>query len=84
MGLARPTRLIFYHKNLIQYNYDSDRNLRNADANISLCCEYVRSLLCFVTPTGNKVKLWNALTGKTKKIFQNISKHEITAFHIHA
>lgn len=83
VGLSNPTRLIFYHKNLVVYNYNNDYNLKNADANISLSCEYVQSLLCFVTPTGNKIKLWNALTGKTKKIFQNISKNEITAFYLH-
>ena len=82
MSLAKPTRLVFFHKGILQYNYDSGKNMKNADENISLCCEYIQSLLCFVTPNGNKVKLWNALTGKTKKLFQNISKHEITAFYV--
>jgi hypothetical protein len=36
--------------------------------------------LCFYTPAGNKIKLWNALTGDVKKIFSDITNGEITCF----
>ena len=36
--------------------------------------------MAFFTPAGNKIKIWNALTGDIKKIFSDVTAHEITAF----
>jgi hypothetical protein len=36
--------------------------------------------LLFLTPSGNKVKVWNALNGDVSKIFLDICSSDITCF----
>ena len=36
--------------------------------------------MAFFTPAGNKIKIWNALTGDIKRIYSDITTGEITAF----
>ena len=36
--------------------------------------------MAFYTPAGNKIKIWNALTGDVKKIYSDVTPNEITAF----
>jgi WD40 repeat protein len=36
--------------------------------------------MAFFTPAGNKIKIWNALTGDIKRIYSDITVGEITAF----
>lgn len=36
--------------------------------------------MSFFTPAGNKIKIWNALTGDIKRIYSDITPSEITAF----
>lgn len=36
--------------------------------------------MAFFTPAGNKIKIWNALTGDIKRIYSEITPGEITAF----
>lgn len=33
-----------------------------------------------MTPTGNKIKVWNSLNGEILKIFSDITKGDITVF----
>ena len=38
--------------------------------------------MSFYTPTGKRVKVWNALTGDINKIYSNMAKTDITAFEL--
>lgn len=62
------------------YEYDKNYNPNFVDDYVALCAKFVPSSLSFFTPHGNKVKIWNGLTGDIKKIYSDITKSEITAF----
>jgi WD40 repeat protein len=67
-----------YGKGLNFLEYDRHNNVTSADENVSICAEFIASNLTLLTPVGNKVKVWNLLTGEVKKIFSNLTKSDIS------
>jgi hypothetical protein len=70
--IPKPLRIVIPGKNLLCFEYDRNNNLTSADENLTICTKFVPSSLCLLTPVGNKVKLWNLLTGEVKKIFSDL------------
>lgn len=77
--LNSPTKVILYGKNIYTFGYDKNNTLTSADENVSLCARFVANSLCLMTPVGNKVKLWNLLTGEIKKIFSDLTRADISS-----
>lgn len=82
--LQKPLKLVIYGKCLNFLEYDRHNNLTSADENVSICAEFIPSNLTLLTPVGNKVKVWNLLTGEIKKIFSNLTKSEISTCNLDA
>jgi WD40 repeat protein len=76
--LTKPLKLIVIGKNMSFLEYDRNNNLTSADENVSICAQFIPSNLTLLTPVGNKIKVWNLLTGEVKKIFSNLSKTDIS------
>lgn len=55
------------------YEYDKNYNPHSVDDFPAICCKYDPFSFCFLTPHGNKLKVWNALTGDIKKIYSDIT-----------
>ena len=72
--------MAFCGRSISLYEYDKNYNPKFVDDFVAICCIFVPSQLAFYTPAGNKIKLWNALTGDIKKIFSDITQGEITIF----
>lgn len=77
--LNSPTKVVLFGKNIYTFGYDKNNSLTSADENVSLCARFVANSLCLMTPVGNKVKLWNLLTGEIKKIFSDLTKSDISS-----
>ena len=77
--IPQPLKILLVGKNLYAFGYDKNNTLTSADENVSLCARFVAGSLSLMTPVGNKVKLWNLLTGEVKKIFSDLSKSDISA-----
>lgn len=78
--IPRPLKLVVSGRSISLYEYDKNYNPNFVDDYVALCAKFVPSSLSFFTPHGNKVKIWNGLTGDIKKIYSDITKSEITAF----
>lgn len=78
--ISRPLKLVISGRSISLYEYDKNYNPNFVDDYVALCAKFVPSSLSFFTPHGNKVKIWNGLTGDIKKIYSDITKSEITAF----
>ncbi|EGR33574.1 hypothetical protein IMG5_048910 [Ichthyophthirius multifiliis] len=78
--IPKPLKLAFCGRTISIYEYDKNYNPNSVDDFVAICCAFVPSQLSFYTPAGNKIKLWNALTGDVKKIFSDITNGEITCF----
>lgn len=76
--LTKPLKIIVIGKTLSFLEYDRNNNLTSADENVSICAKFIPSNLTLLTPVGNKIKVWNLLTGEVKKIFSNLSKTDIS------
>ncbi len=59
-------------RTLSVYEYDKNFNPHSADEYVATCAKFVKTSLSILTPVGNKVKVWNALTGDLKKIYSDI------------
>jgi hypothetical protein len=77
--LTNPLKLIVIGKTLSFLEYDRNNNLTSADENVSICAKFIPSNLTLLTPVGNKIKVWNLLTGEVKRIFSNLSKTDISS-----
>lgn len=77
--VPNPLKVVIMGKNIYAYGYDKNNSLSSADENVSLCARFVAGSLSLLTPVGNKVKLWNLLTGEIKKIFSDLSKTDIAS-----
>lgn len=62
------------------FEYDKLYNPLTTDDTPSICCKFIEEHLLFLTPAGNKVKVWNVLNGEISKIFLNITMSDITCF----
>ena len=78
--IPKPLKLVVSGRSISLYEYDKNYNPNFVDDYVALCAKFVPSSLSFYTPHGNKVKIWNGLTGDIKKIYSDITKSEITAF----
>ena len=78
--IPRPLKLVLSGRSISLYEYDKNYNPNFVDDYVALCAKFVPSSLSFFTPHGNKIKIWNGLTGDIKKIYSDITKAEITAF----
>ena len=78
--ITRPLKLVVSGRSISLYEYDKNYNPNFVDDYVALCAKFVPSSLSFFTPHGNKIKIWNGLTGDIKKIYSDITKAEITAF----
>ncbi|CAG9334724.1 unnamed protein product [Blepharisma stoltei] len=67
--IPKLQRLIFGGKSLVFYDYDKNCSPHLVDDNIPLGCYYTPNSQKMVTPIVNKVKLWNALTGKYENFY---------------
>lgn len=76
--LHKQLKIVLYGKGLNFLEYDRHNNVTSADENVSICAEFIASNLTLLTPVGNKVKVWNLLTGEVKKIFSNLTKSDIS------
>lgn len=76
--LTKPLKLVVIGKSISFLEYDRNNNLTSADENVSICAQFIPSNLTLLTPVGNKIKVWNLLTGEVKKIFSNLSKTDIS------
>ena len=77
--MQNPLKIVLYGKNIYTFGYDKNNSLTSADENVSLCARFVAGSLSLITPVGNKVKLWNLLTGEVKRIFSDLSKSDISS-----
>jgi hypothetical protein len=73
--INNPLKLVFVGKSLSIYEYDKNYNPDSADENTVICCRYVKNLLSFFTPAGNKIKIWSALNGDVEKIYMDVSQN---------
>lgn len=82
--IPKPLKLAFCGRSVSLYEYDKNYNPNFVDDYVAICCLFVPSQLAFFTPAGNKIKIWNALTGDIRKIFSDITQGEITVFKLDA
>ena len=80
--LKNPLKLVISGKQLSFLEYDRNDSLTSADENVSICAKFIPSTLSLLTPVGNKIKLWNLLTGEVKKIFADITKNDISCVNL--
>lgn len=80
MAIGAYTRLAALGRNILFYDYDKDYNPKVVDEYMPLCAELHPTTLEFVIPAGRSVKIWDALTGKIKKIYKDLTKSDITLF----
>lgn len=76
--IKNPLKILMTGKNVYTFGYDKNNNITSADENVAICTKFVPEALALLTPVGNKVKLWNILTGEVKKIFSELSKTDIS------
>ena len=55
------------------------QNQIHSDINVGVMCFMIPHYHIFLVVNGNKVNIWNSLTGDVKKIFSNLCSSEITA-----
>lgn len=67
-------------RNLSFFEYDKNYNPNSVDDSVVVAVGYRPSTNTIITPAGNRIKVWNALTGEVKKIFPEITQAEITFF----
>lgn len=65
---------------MVFFEYDKTYNPCYVDDMPAVGCVYLEEGLGFVTPAGNKVKVWNGLSGEVEKIFTELTKGEISGF----
>lgn len=70
--IKRPLKLVVVGRTISIYEYDKNFNPHSADEYVATCAKFVKASLSILTPVGNKVKVWNALTGDLKKIYSDI------------
>lgn len=78
--IQKRLRLVTVSKKLTLYNYSTSGLKTDDEDNVGHNCYFVEDGLIFATVKNNSVKLFNALTGDIKKIFNNLSTRDITAF----
>lgn len=78
--MSKPLKLLISGRTLVTYDYDKNYNPLSVDDFPAICCKFDPNSLCFVTPHGNKLKIWNCLNGDIKKIFSDVTRAEITSF----
>lgn len=78
--IPKPLKLVFAGRTVGAYEYDKNYNPNSVDDSVAICCQYIENQMAFFTPAGNKIKIWNALTGDIKRIYSDITTTEITAF----
>ena len=80
LAIGHYTRIAAIGKNVLFYDYDKDYNPKLVDEHMPLCVELHPVTIEFVVPVGRSLKIWDALTGKLKKIYKELSKADITFF----
>ena len=78
----KPLKLVFAGRSVTIFDYDKNYNPNSMDDYVAVTCRYIDYQMAFLTPAGNKIKVWNALTGEVKKIFSDVCENEITAFNL--
>lgn len=78
--ILKPLKLCFTGRTVNIFEYDKNYNPSNVDDFPAVCCKYIEESLVFVTPSGSKVKVWNALSGDVDKIYLEVTMGEISAF----
>ena len=71
--IPKPLKLVMGGRSVLFCEYDKDYNPHFVDDSAAVCAEYLPQNLSLLTPTGNKVKVWNTLTGEVVKIFSGIT-----------
>ena len=78
--ISNKLRLVTVSKKLTIYNYASHNQQTDDETNVGQNCYFIEDGLIFATVKNNSVKLYNALTGDIKKIFNNLSEKDISSF----
>ena len=74
---SRYKKLLFGGKTLAFYEYDKNHDPNLVDDNQPLSAFYTSVYHKILTPTHNKVKVWNALTGLNENLFAVYAESEI-------
>ncbi len=80
LAIGHSMRLAAVGRNVLFYDYDKDYNPKLVDEHMPLCAELHPARLEFVIPVGRSLKIWDALTGKLKKIYKDLTRADITLF----
>lgn len=78
--IPKPLKLCFTGRSISIFEYDKSYNPNMIDDIPAVCCKYIEDSLVFMTPSSNKVKVWNALSGDIDRIYPEITQGEISAF----
>ena len=78
--IPKPRKLVLAGRTLNFFEYDRNYNANAVDDSVAVGVCYRPQNNTILTPTGNKIKVWNALTGEIKRIYSDISQAEITVF----
>ena len=78
--LILNNKILAIGQKLVTYIYASNYNPKLASTETSLCIELNKDTLELIVPVNRSVKIWDALTGKIKRVYKDLSKAEITLF----
>jgi len=76
--LQKQQRLAFGGKKLIFYDYDRNHGPTLVDDQLPLCAFYSPYNKVILTPTNQRVKVWNALSGRLANIYGGTQHGEIS------
>mmetsp|Transcript_10788 Transcript_10788/g.9330 ORF Transcript_10788/g.9330 Transcript_10788/m.9330 type:complete len:205 (+) Transcript_10788:201-815(+) len=68
-SIPKPLKLVIGGRSLSFFEYDKNYNPTSVDDSVVVAVGYRPSNNTIVTPAGNRIKVWNALTGEVNKIF---------------
>ncbi|CAG9330960.1 unnamed protein product [Blepharisma stoltei] len=80
--LKKQERIVFGGKGLAFYDYDKNLNPNFVDDGMPLASFYTPNYYKFITPITNKVKVWNAFTGKPENMYAASAESEISCVEI--
>ena len=80
IAIEQFTKIIAVGRKIFFYDYDKDYNPKLIDKFMPLCIDFHPETLEFIVPVGKSLKIWDALTGKVKKMYKNVTSSDITLF----
>jgi len=80
IAIGQYTKIAAIGRTVMFYDYDKDYNPKLVDDHVPLMIEFHPTALEFVVPVGRGIKVWDALTGRLKKVYKDLTKNDITLF----